>query len=266
MDSSKFTGERPGWGEGFEYDYARHIAAYRHAATLAAGRRVLDAGSGEGFGTQTLSTVAQEVVGVDYSETAVAESRRLWCDGSRPNLRFERVDLTQPGSFQETFDVVLNFQVLEHIQNPAPFLRGLSERIGPDGVLMLTTPNRLRTISENPYHVREYTPDELHKELSAVFGSVTILGVHGNDKVERFDAGREKAVKRILALDPLGIRNLLPRKLVEVAFAKLARIVRRQAQPSSAPDIVPEDFSVGEGNVERALDLVAICRPAAAAR
>lgn len=261
MDASKFTGERPGWGEGFDYDYARHIAAYRHAATLAAGRRLLDAGSGEGFGTQTLCTVAAEVVGVDYSEGAIAESRRLWCDAAHPNLRFERVDLTHPGQFQDTFDVVLNFQVLEHIQDPGPFLRGLRERVGPGGVLMLTTPNRLRTISENPFHVREYTAPELEAALKPLFREVLIAGVHGNDKVEKFDAGRERAVKRILALDPLGIRNMLPRSIVDFAFAKFARIVRRQARGNNTTDIVPEDFRVSADNVDRALDLVALCRP-----
>jgi len=70
-DVSGFTGERPGWGEDFDSDYARHVAACRHAATLVAGRRVLDAGCGEGFGTSTLAAAAREVVGVDCSEAAI---------------------------------------------------------------------------------------------------------------------------------------------------------------------------------------------------
>jgi SAM-dependent methyltransferase len=257
MDPSKFTGERPGWGEGFEYDYARHVAAYAHAATLAAGRRVLDAGCGEGFGTHTMADVAAEVVGVDYSDAAIAECRRLW---NKPNLRFEQVDLTRPGTFTDTFDLVLNFQVVEHIQDPLPFLRGLHQRLAPGGTLMLTTPNRLRTVSENPFHVREYTAPELAELLGRVFGSVEMLGMHGNDKVERFEEGRARAVARILRLDPLGIRNLLPRAVVDFAFAKLARIVRRQAAPDGGAAIVVEDFSVKAGGIDRALDLVALCR------
>jgi 2-polyprenyl-3-methyl-5-hydroxy-6-metoxy-1,4-benzoquinol methylase len=262
--TNAFTGERPGWGEGFEYDYGRHVAAYRHAATLVAGRRVLDAGCGEGFGTSTLAPIAAEVVGVDYSQDAVEECRRLWCGPSRPNLRFERVDLTNPGDFRERFDVVFSFQVLEHIHDSQSFLRALRERLAPGGVLVLTTPNRLRTVSENPYHVREYTADELRAELSAVFDQVTIRGVHGNDKVERFEKGRADAVQRILRLDPLGIRNLLPRSVVEFAFSRLARVVRRQAQPSGEALIVPEDFSVRDDAVDRALDLMAVCSVAAA--
>lgn len=257
MDPRKFTGERPGWGEGFEYDYGRHIAAYRFAATQAVGRRVLDAGCGEGFGTQTLSEVAAQVTGVDYSEAAIAECRRLW---RKPNLNFERVDLTHPEGFRETFDVVLNFQVLEHIRDPGPFLAGLRQCLAEGALLVLTTPNRLRTISENPYHVREYTAAELEELLRGVFGSVEMRGVHGNAKVEAFESGRARAVRNILRLDPLGIRNLLPAALVQFAFARLAKVVRRRSQPSGAAQIVPEDFHVSSDDINRALDLVALCR------
>lgn len=258
--ATAFTGERPGWGKDFDYDYARHVAAYRHAATLVGGRRVLDAGCGEGFGTATLSPLAAELVGVDYSADAVAECRRLWSGAARPNLRFEQVDLTRPGDFRERFDVVVCFQVLEHIRDSTPFLRALAERLAPGGLLLLTTPNRLRSASENPYHVREYTAAELASELAAVFGDVQLLGMRGNDKVERFEEGRARAVRRILRLDPLGLRNLLPRAVVEFAFARFASLVRRQVRPSGAEAIVPEDFHVGRDDLHRALDLVAVCR------
>jgi SAM-dependent methyltransferase len=166
--------------------------------------------------------------------------------------------------------VVLCFQVIEHIREPEPFVRALGDRLAPGGTLVLTTPNRLRTVSENPYHVREYTAGELRDELRKVFSDVTIRGIHGNEKVEQFEEGRRRAVRSILRLDPLGIRNLLPRPVVEFAFARLARVVRRRARPEAAARIVPEDFSVhderpdargGEPRpIDRALDLLAICR------
>lgn len=262
---SAFTGERPGWDADHDYDYARHLAAYRFAATLVAGRRVLDAGCGEGFGTSTLAAVATEVVGVDYSADAVAECRRLWCGNERPNLRFELVDLARPTGFDERFDVVLSFQVIEHLADAQAFLVALAARLAPGGTLVLTTPNRLRTISENPYHVREFTAEELRAELARVFDVVEIRGVRGNEKVERFDEGRARAVSRILRLDPLGLRRLLPRRLVEFAFARLSGVVRRQARAAAgarADRIVPDDFHVTTATDDRALDLVAICRKA----
>ncbi len=254
-----FTGERPGWTEDFDYDKARHLAAYVYARELAVGRRVLDAGCGEGFGTQTLAAVAEEVVGVDYSADAIATCRSNWRE---PNLRFEHVNLSEPNDFSETFDLVLNFQVLEHIADEIPFLEGLKARIAPEGRLLLTTPNRLKSFSENPYHLREYVADELRALLERVFSNVEILGMHGNEKVTAFDAGRERAVNRMLRLDPLGIRNLLPRSLVEFAFARLSVVVRRQAKQHARTDeIVPEDFSASAQRIDEALDLIALCRP-----
>lgn len=259
MASDNFTGERPGWGEDFDYDEARHLAAYLFAADLAKGRSVLDAGCGEGFGTQTLTATATRVTGVDYSEDAIAFCRTRW---ERPGLTFRRVDLTAPGDFDQQFELVLNFQVVEHVADPQRFLVDLRARIAPGGQLMLTTPNQLQTFSENPYHLREYTKEELGELLGKVFSKVEILGMHGNEKVTAFDGGRKKAVDRILRLDPFGVRNVLPSKLVEFAFARLAVIVRRQARREcGAGKIVPTDFSVSGANIDDALDLVALCRP-----
>ncbi len=75
---ARFTGERPGWGKDFDYDEARHLAAYLYATEFVRGRRVLDAGCGEGFGTQVLADYAEEVVGIDYSAAAIEECARRW--------------------------------------------------------------------------------------------------------------------------------------------------------------------------------------------
>jgi 2-polyprenyl-3-methyl-5-hydroxy-6-metoxy-1,4-benzoquinol methylase len=254
--NAAFTGERPGWGKDFDYDESRALAAYRYAATLAAGKRVVDAGCGEGFGTQILADVATAVVGLDYSAAAIAVCRHTW---RKPHLRFEQADLTQPLTIADTFDLVINFQVLEHMRDELAFLQNLKALLAPSGQLLLTTPNRLKSFSENPYHLREYTAPELRRLLERVFPRVTLLGTHGNAKVTAFDRGRERAVKRIMRLDPFGIRKLLPRSFVTFAFAKLAVLVRRQARTGAEPPITPDDFFVSPDNLDDALDLVALC-------
>ena len=252
-----FTGERPGWGPTFAYDEARHLAAYRHALSLAAGKRVVDAGCGEGFGTQLLAAVATEVVGLDYSAEAIEYCRSAW---RRPNLTFQQVDLTHARTVAGGFDLVLNFQVVEHIREPLPFLRVLRALLAPAGHLLLTTPNRLMSFSDNPYHVREYTAADLGDLLTQVFSRVTILGMHGNDTVRAFDRQRARAVRRILRFDPLGLRHRLPRSVVQFAFARLAVLVRRRAgSAAGAPTITPDDFHVNAEHLAEALDLVAQC-------
>src|SRR3990167_191164 len=142
MASGKLSAERPGWGEDFDYDGGRHLVAYQYGARLAAGRRVLDAGCGEGFCTKTLATSAAEVVGIDYSAEAVAFAASHW---KAPNLSFRQHDLSGDEALDGApFDVVLNFQVIEHIAADAAFVRRLRSLVAPKGVVMITTPNRKR--------------------------------------------------------------------------------------------------------------------------
>jgi len=249
------TGERPGWGEGYDYDESRHLVAYRWAVGLAAGRRVLDAGCGEGFGTVLLAEAGGDVVGLDRAPAAIAAARGRW---SRPGLAFRVGDLAAEDG---RYDLVTCFQVLEHQRGDHAFVRHLASLLAPGGALVLTTPNVLRSFSENPHHVREYRPGELRDLLGRTFAEVTLHGVTGNARVTAFDAGRERAVRRVLALDPLGLRHRLPAPVVAFAFARLSGVVRRRARRAVPADpITPDDFAVRDDALDDALDLLAVCR------
>jgi SAM-dependent methyltransferase len=252
-----FTGERlPDDDPRFRADLARHLAAYHIARGYCAGKTVLDAGCGEGYGAGLLAEVARRVVAVDRDGPAVAHARARH---ARPNLTFVCVDLERLGALRERFDVLCNFQVIEHLVKPQAILQEFSNRLREGGQLILTTPNRLTSFSENPYHVREYSADELSALLTPFFSRVEIHGVAGNDKVCAYEASRRKQVKRLLRLDPLGVRRRLPAPVVEWAFGRLARIVRiLVSREAAGPEIAPEDFHE-QTQVDGALDLLAIC-------
>lgn len=257
--AAEFTGERPGRGADFSYDESRHLAAYYHARDLAAGKEVLDAGCGEGFGTQLLAASASYVLGIDYSEEAVRKARQEF---ALPNLEFRRLDVFELPRLGRAFDLVCNFQVLEHLREPLPFLRAVGAALKPGGTLLLTTPNRLTSVSENPYHVKEYTEEELFSLLKEVFAEVRIYGMMGNERVRAYDRRRGEQVTRILRLDPLGIRHLLPAPVVHWAFGRLAVVVRRRLSGSAGTNarFTPADFHPDLDSAEGALDLVARCR------
>jgi SAM-dependent methyltransferase len=256
----RHTGERPGRGEGFAYDEARHLAAYLFAREIAGGRDVLDAGCGEGFGTVLLAATARHVTGIDYSPAAIAAANATY---DLPNLEFRHVDVYALPRLDLRFDVVTNFQVIEHLADPAAFLTAVRAALKPDGVLVLATPNRLMTASENPYHLREYTADELAALLRPIFSRVEMRSMTGNAAVMAFEEARARQVRRILRLDPLGLRHRLPQGLVQFAFGKLSVLVRRRIAGDAAATraIVPEDFQVAADARPDALDLVALCRP-----
>lgn len=254
------TGERPGRGDGFAYDEARHLAAYLFARELARDRTVLDVGCGEGFGTVLLTETARQVTGLDYSADAVAAATAEY---ARPNLAFRCLDVATLPSLDLRFDVITNFQVIEHLPDPAGFLRAVRSALAPDGVLVLTTPNRLTSTSENPYHLREYTAEELLDLLRPIFGSVEMRSMVGNAKVQAFESARARQVQRLLRLDPLGLRHRLPQSLVRFAFGKLSVLVRRRVagQNAATDTIRADDFQVDAVSRPDALDLVVLCRP-----
>ena len=255
----KLYAERPGSGKDFDYDEARHLVAYRYAASLVAGKRVLDAGCGEGFATQTLADTARHVVGADYHSESIETARARW---QRRDLEFRVLDLAA-ATPDDTFDVVLSFQVIEHIPDDHGFVAKLSRWLVPGGTLMLTVPNKARSFSENPCHIHEYTADELERLLRTAFAEVKVLGVFGTDRVVEFDRNRRRAVERILEMDPLGLRHLLPERLMRVAFARLGQLVRRVAHRSVGDAAISiDDFTICDSKaLSEATDLVALCKP-----
>ncbi|MEO2169982.1 MAG: methyltransferase domain-containing protein [bacterium] len=254
-----YTGERLAADDvRFAPDMARHLAAYHLVGPMVVGKEVLEAGCGEGYGASMMAEHAARVVGIDYNGVALGIAREKH---SRPNVEFREVNLlelaeTAPG----TFDAVTNFQVLEHLDDPAPFLAAAAACLKPGGCLILTTPNRLASVSENPYHVHEYVADELRDTLAPFFDKVEVKGVIGNDAVYAFERARGAQAQKLLRLDPLGVRNLLPEAVVKFLFARLALLVRSRvaAQGVELVDLSMSDFGIGESEPPQWIDLLAI--------
>jgi SAM-dependent methyltransferase len=252
--SSEFTGERlPAASGDFVVDLERHLAAYRFAAERAVGRSVLDAGCGEGYGAAMLAEHATRVVGMDRPEAVHVASARH----SGPRLEFRPQNLERLDEIREVFELVVSFQVIEHVPDPVGFLRGLAGRVAPGGELIVTTPNRLMSVSENPYHLREWTAPELLALAAPVLPGVSLVGVHGSPRVIAYERARGEQVQRILRLDPLGLRRLVPEVIVRNVFPRLASLVRRRLREGGATaGVGAEDFRVGGDDLAGALDLM----------
>src|SRR2546428_3910872 len=195
--SEGFTGERLSEVDGeFGVDLERRLAADRFAGARAAGRSVLDAGCGEGYGAALLAETAARVVGVDRTEAiAIARARH-----ARPGLEFRAVDLERLSALGERFDLVVSFQVIEHLRDPVGFIGAL---VAAGGALIVTTPNRLASVSENPYHLREWTAAELLALAAPVVPGVRILGVPGPARVLAWGGAPGEGVRRLLPFGPL---------------------------------------------------------------
>jgi SAM-dependent methyltransferase len=204
-------------------NFAFHLFRYLWALPFAYDAVVLDAGCGSGYGAELLSTVARRVVGVDRDPDAVADDRVKYAH--RNNLVFEVEDVTNLSFAAESFDLIVSFEVYEHLDvaRSERYLDHLSRICRPGGLVLLSTPNRL---VEEPFmssagrlyhhHVNSVSPGELKLKLKAHFKSVTLLG-------QRVKAPLFKGILR--AVDTFNLRHRL---LSYQAKQRLDRLVSRR--------------------------------------
>ena len=223
------------------YWFRRHLAVYRWITMRCGGLRVVDMACGEGYGSAVLADHAAEVTGVDANPDAHEHARLRY---SRPGLRFER-GLVEDFDEGAPWDAIVFLQTIEHVAEPAALLERFATLLGPGGVAYVSTPNRLTLAppgadrSDNPWHVREYTPAEYRDLMAPLFGSVELLGV--------FHARKLRAHELALRLG------------WDRAHAAL-----RMTKPFYSrfvPAISEHDFELRAGGLERSLDLLAVCRP-----
>src|SRR3989338_4662839 len=144
-----------------------HVARYRFAAPHVVGRRVLDIACGTGYGMSILRDAgAQTVIGVDLDLGSVRQAQAQLNGGRGGAILADGRHLPFA---DRRFDAVTSFETLEHLTERRRFIAELRRVLDSDGWCILSTPNANHTqpidgAPRNPYHVHEYTPQELRAE------------------------------------------------------------------------------------------------------
>ena len=217
------------------YWYQRHVAAYQWIAGRVAGLRVVDLACGEGYGSELLARSAADVIGVDANPEAFEHARAKY---TREGLSFERGLVEE---FEAERDAVVFLQTIEHIHEPGKLLERIA-KVAP--VAYISTPNRLTLAgpdaekSDNPWHLREYDAGQYRELLEPHFAQVELLGLLHARKLR----AHELAIR-------LGWDRVHPALRITKPFYD--RFI---------PAIGARDFRLRPGNLDRALDFVAICR------
>jgi SAM-dependent methyltransferase len=222
------------------YWFRRHLAVYEWIAARVHGRRVVDLACGEGYGSAVLGRTAATVVGVDANPEAFEHARRKYTGA---NVTFER-DMVE--TWGGDVDCVVFLQTIEHVQDPDAVLARLRDLVGPKGVAYVSTPNVLTLAprgaerSGNPWHMREYRPDEYRPLCERHFGHVDLLGLFHARKLRLHQ----------LALEHAGWDAIHARLGITGRFYE-----------RFTPAISARDFRLRRDGLERALDLLAVLRP-----
>ncbi|MFH0762961.1 MAG: class I SAM-dependent methyltransferase [Candidatus Omnitrophota bacterium] len=219
--------------------YAQHLKPYEFLRNDSAGKRVLELGCGDGYGSFYLAKIASRAVGIDYEEKVILQAKNKY---RHPNLSFLCMNATNLGFKDNSFDIICSFQVIEHIpENKLMlYLSEIKRVLSPGGRFYLSTLNLEHnmksplTYKKNSAHCKEFKVDELKKLLLDIFPAVRIYGLRLAPKHSFYQR-----------LKKIGLLNLLPQRINPVN-----RFYNR---------ITTEDFIVTAGNLKKASDFICTC-------
>ena len=237
--------------------HQRLLKAYYLAEEYVKGD-VLEVGCGEGRGVALLKDKFESFTAVDKIQSVINALKAKY-----PDFTFLQ-DNIPPFSHlgDNTYDVVISFQVIEHIKADRVFLEEIRRVLKPGGIALITTPNIKKTLTRNPWHIREYTAGQLYKFASSIFEEVEMKGITGNEKVMKYYEMNKKSVAKITRYDILNLQYRLPAPLLRIPYDILNRLNRNKLKSSNnklVNDISHKDYLLTE-QADEALDLLCIMK------
>lgn len=226
------------------YVYQRSLLAYLEAAKIISGK-VLEIGTGSGYGVDIIAPHASEFITIDKYQTETLSSKPA-------NVTFLQMNIPPLKDIpSDTFDYVITFQVIEHIPKDELFLKEIYRVLKNGGKLIVTTPNKKMSITRNPWHVREYTVKELEQLMLRFFQRVEAKGVFGNQRIMDYYEKNKASVRRITRFDIFNLQYRLPRQLLQIPYDILNRINRKKLLNSNTDlvtGITHEDYFIKEAD------------------
>lgn len=236
------------------YVFQRHVIAYKSIPQEALRQKaVLELGCGNGYGMNMLAPDTSLYLGIDKKEpSSIAPGE---------GTQFMQLNLKQLSTLpSQSFDTIICFQVIEHIQDDIVLLLQIKRILKPGGRLFLTTPNKLMSLTRNPFHIREYTPETMHNVVGEVFQSFSIKGVSGNAIVQQYYEANKAQVARITKLDIFNLQYRLPRWMLQVPYNlmnNVSRLLIYKKENDLTATIHHTDFHISEVN-DKSLDFFVV--------
>ncbi len=208
--------------------HQRLLKAYVLAPQFVSGR-LLEVGCGEGRGIDWLLPAVEHYTAIDKI-APVIESLKI----KYPQSTFYSGNIPPLSVFADnSFDSIVSFQVIEHIEDDKLFLKEINRVLKPGGIALLTTPNRPLSLSRNPWHVREYTATELTQLAQKYFNDVTMKGISGNQKVMEYYERNKKSVAKLMRWDVFNLQYKLPASWLRVPYEFMNRLNRNKLKDAS---------------------------------
>ena len=236
--------------------HQRLLKAYNISGPYIKGH-LLELGCGQGRGIKTIEDQADQYTGIDKNRRVINILKKIYSKyqfktGTFPPIKFP----------DKSFDTVIAFQVIEHIQDDDDFLLEIKRILKPKGIAILTTPNIKMSLTRNPWHVREYTSQELKDKCEKYFPNVEMKGIAGNKKVMEYHSQNRDSVNDLTKFDIFNLQHKLPRALLKIPYDLMNRINRyklKNGDNQLVAGIHTDDFFLNDAD-DNNLDLFVVLR------
>ena len=216
---------------------------------------LLEIGCGEGRGVHLLEDKVNSFTGLDKIREVVDNLSVQY-----PEATFKQTNIPPLEFADAQFDSVISFQVIEHIKDDKEYVKEIARVLKPGGIALITTPNIKMSLSRNPWHIREYTADQLTELCKPYFSQVTMLGITGNRKVMEYYEQNKASVNKLMRFDVLNLQYRLPAFMLKIPYEFMNRLNRNKLQDaddSLVASIRHEDYLLTD-KADESLDLFAI--------
>lgn len=229
---------------------ALHREFYLWAKDRVAGKNVLEAGCGEGYGASILAQSAKKVVGMDRKQELMAHAKHRYPE---TNLDFLVMDCEELAFQQGTFDVIVSIEVLEHLENYQAFMLEAFSILNPGGIFICATTNAQITFKKpdgsplNRNHFQEFTPEEFVDVLGKYYDNITVLGENIRPKTEEYLLNpKARGIEWVLV--KMGIKHKIP--------IRWRNFVRELITGVKVKDVVSEGVEFIEDSADHSMYII----------
>lgn len=234
VTSSQITSDNP--------LFQRTLKAYTLIAEKIYGD-VLEIGCGEGYGLEFIYKNATSVTVIDKSRSVLDKIKSKHPKTIVLNQKVPPLNNLKDSSF----DIVISFQVIEHIKDANLFIKEIHRVLKPNGKAYITTPNSKKTIARNPWHHKEYNYTEINTLIKNSFVNYSIDGIQGNKKTDIYYLKNKQSVEQILRFDVFKIQYKMPAIFLKIPYEVVNRINRNKLLKKNTAlvnSIKLEDYSL----------------------